>query len=73
MQIIEKKFQNMLKEIFTSVPKYSILHKEKKNKYNRADQVVDMEAVNFVLLKHNKIFFCFESQKIKDFLFNNTS
>ena len=30
MQIIEKKFQNMLKEIFTSVPKYSILHKEKK-------------------------------------------
>ena len=42
----------MLKEIFTSVPKYSILHKEKK-KYNRADQVVDMEAVNFVLMKHN--------------------
>ena len=53
MQIIEKKFQNMLKEIFTSVPKYSILHKEKKKKYNRADQVVDMEAVNFVLMKHN--------------------
>ena len=30
MQIIEKKIQNMLKEIFTSVPKYSILHKERK-------------------------------------------
>ena len=30
MQIIERKFQNMLKEIFTSVPKYSILHKERK-------------------------------------------
>ena len=30
MQIIERKFQNMLREIFTSVPKYSILHKERK-------------------------------------------
>ena len=38
MQIIERKFQNMLKEVyqvfnfvpFTSVPKYSILHKERK-------------------------------------------
>ena len=30
MQIIERKFQNMLKEIFISVPKYSILHKERK-------------------------------------------
>ena len=52
-QIIEKKFQNMLKEVFTSVPKYSILHKEKKNKYNTADQTVDMQAINFVLMKHN--------------------
>ena len=46
----------MLKEIFTSVPKYSILHKEKKNKqtkYNISDQVVDMLAVNFVHIKHN--------------------
>ena len=25
-----RKFQNMLKEIFTGVPKYSILHKERK-------------------------------------------
>ena len=43
----------MLKEIFTSVPKYSILHKEKKKqtKYNTADQIVDMQAVNFVLMK----------------------
>ena len=37
MQIIERKFQNMLKEVyqvfnfvpFTSVPKYSILNKER--------------------------------------------
>ena len=35
---------------------------EKKNKYNTADQVVDMQAVNFVLMKHNYIFFCFGSQ-----------
>ena len=28
--MIERKFQNMFKEIFTSVPKYSILHKERK-------------------------------------------
>ena len=43
----------MLKEILASVPKYSILHKEKKwTKYNTADQVVDMQ-VNFVLMKHN--------------------
>ena len=30
MQTIERKFENMLKEIFTSVPKYSILNKERK-------------------------------------------
>ena len=39
-----------------SVPKYSILHKERKNKqtkYNTADQVEDMQAVNFVLRKHS--------------------
>ena len=31
MQIIERKFQNMLKKIFRNVPpKYSILHKERK-------------------------------------------
>ena len=54
-----KKFKNMLKEIFTSFPKNSILHKEKKNKqtkYSTADQVVDMQAVNFELMKHNLIF-----------------
>ena len=27
---MERKFQNVLKEIFTAVPKYSILHKERK-------------------------------------------
>ena len=56
MQIIERKFQNMLKEIFTSVPKYSILHKKGKNKqskYDTADQVVVMQVVNFVLMKYN--------------------
>ena len=55
-QIIERKFQNMLKEIFTSVPKYSILHterKKKQTKYNTVNQSVDMQAVNFVLMKHN--------------------
>ena len=48
----------MLKEIFASVLKYSILHKERKiNKPNTtADQVVDMQAVNFVLMKHNYFF-----------------
>ena len=45
----------MLKEIFTNVPKYSILHKERKKKqtkcntpdqvHNTADQVVDMPTV----------------------------
>ena len=36
-------------------PKYSILHEEKnkQTKYNTADQVVDMQAVDFVLMKHN--------------------
>ena len=57
MQIVERKFQNMFKEIFTGLPKYSILHKEKKktNKPNIscADQVVDIQAVNFVLIRHN--------------------
>ena len=46
----------MLKEIFTSVPKYSILHterKKKQTKYNTVNQSVDMQAVNFVLMKHN--------------------
>ena len=56
----------MLKKIFTCVPKYSISHKEKKNKqtkYNTADEIVDMQTVNFVLsMKHNEIFFCFGSQ-----------
>ena len=33
-KIIEKKCQNMLKEIFTSVLKYLILHKERKIKIN---------------------------------------
>ena len=48
----------MLKEIFTSVPKYSILHKEKKKKktkYNTTDQVVDMQAANFVRMKPGPI------------------
>ena len=42
-----------------SVPKYSILHKERKNKqtkYNTADQVVEMQAINFMLMKHSEIF-----------------
>ena len=44
----------MLKEIFTSVLKYSILHKEKNKqiKYSTADQVVVMQAVSFVFMKH---------------------
>ena len=46
----------MLKEIFTSVLKYLILHKEKKKintKYNTANQIVDMPAVYFVQMKYN--------------------
>ena len=48
----------MLKEIFTSVPSIQFCIKKEKNKqtkYNTADQVLDMQAVNFVLMKHNKI------------------
>ena len=41
MQIIKRKFQNMMKEIFTSVPKYSILHKDRKkiNKPNVSELI----------------------------------
>ena len=60
--------------------------KNKQTKYNTADQVVDMQAVSFVLTKqvvdmqavsfvltkHYEIFFCFGLQYIKDFLSNNT-
>ena len=46
--------------------------KNKQTKYNTADQVVDMQAVSFVLTKHCEIFFCFGLQYIKDFLSNNT-
>ena len=49
----------MLKEIFTSVPSIQFCIKKEKNKqtkYNTADQVVDMQAVNFVLMKHSEIF-----------------
>ena len=64
MQIIERKFQNILKEVyqvinfvpFTSVPKYQFCIKREKNKqtkYITADQVVDMQTVNFALLKQN--------------------
>ena len=56
MQIIERKIQIMLKEIFTSLPKHSILHKKEENKqtnYNTADHVVGMQTVNFVLMKQN--------------------
>ena len=51
-----KKISKHVEEIFTSLPKYSILHKKEKNKqtkYNTADQVVDMQAVNFLLVKHD--------------------
>ena len=43
--------------------------KNKQTKCNKADQVLDMQAVNFVLMKHNKIFLLWIT--IKDFLFNN--
>ena len=39
--------------------KHSILHKKtkkKQTKYKKTDHVVDMQAVNFMLMKHNKIF-----------------
>ena len=44
-----------MKEIFTSIPKYSFCIK-KKNKqtiYNIADQTVDKQAANFVLMNHS--------------------
>ena len=53
-QVIEIKFQNMLKEIFTSLRSIELCIKKEKNKqtkYNTADQIVDMQAVNFVLMK----------------------
>ena len=59
----------MFKEIFRSVLMHSILHKERKKKqtkYNTADQVVNMEAVNVMLMRCNKIFFLlnYNRQKI---------
>ena len=33
--IIERKFQNMLKEIFTSALKYSVFHKERRKQANQ--------------------------------------
>ena len=53
MQIIERKFQNMLKEIFTGVPKYSILHKERKKTNKPNIPHWSSSTVNFVLMKHN--------------------
>ena len=35
----------------------------KQTKYNTADQVVDMQAVNFMLTKHNKIFFVLDHHR----------
>ena len=35
---------------------FCIKKEKKQTKYNAANQVLDMQAVNFVLLKHNKIF-----------------
>ena len=55
-QIIERKFQNMLKEIFTSLQNIEFCIKKEKNKrtkYNTGDQIVDMQALNFMLMKHN--------------------
>ena len=46
----------MLKEIFASLQSIEFCikkEKNKQNKYNTADQIVDMQAVNFVLMKHN--------------------
>ena len=45
----------MLKEIFASVQSIQFCVKKEKNKqtkYDTADQVLDMQAVNFVLTKH---------------------
>ena len=60
MQIIERKFQNTLKKIFTSVPILQFFlqfcikkEKNKQTKYNTADQVVEIQAVNFVIMKNN--------------------
>ena len=66
----QKYLEILLSQIHTLVPqnrrpsvrlhhsKHSILHKEKnkQTKYNTTDHVVDMQAVNFMLMKHNKIF-----------------
>ena len=37
--------------------------KNKQTKYNAADQVENMQAVNFVLIKHNSIFFVFDHNR----------
>ena len=42
---------NVLKSIQFCIKK----KKNKQTKYNTAHQVLDMQAVNFVLMKHNKI------------------
>ena len=55
----------MLKEIFTSAPhsQFCIKKKKKQIKYNTADHVVDMQAVNFVLMKQNEIFFILDHNR----------
>ena len=53
---IEKKFKTCWKkylQVYQSIQFCIKKEKNKQTKYNTADQVVDMQAVNFVLMKHN--------------------
>ena len=39
-------------QVYQSI-QFCIKKEKNKTKYNTADQVVDMQAINFVLMKHN--------------------
>ena len=59
MQIIERNLKTCWKKYLPVSQRiqFCIKKKQKKQtKYNTADQVVDMQAVNFELMKHNLIF-----------------
>ena len=59
MQIIERKFQNTLKKNiykctnFTCIQFFMKKEKNKQTKYNTANQVVEIQVVNFVIMKNN--------------------
>ena len=62
-QIIERKCWNKYLQVYQSNQFCIKNEKNKQIKYNTADQVVDMQAVNFVLIKHNWTFFVLDHNR----------